>query len=109
MVYSEKYLSQFIIFDPYVHVLSERIEDLVFNSNILNYISSNTTVSRRIQNGAKLLADNWQELHCNKNISIYTVFSKSAITFCLFWGEMLLLITEIFIKFIELILKIIIF
>lgn len=28
MVYSEKYLSQFI-FDPYVHVLSERIEDLV--------------------------------------------------------------------------------
>lgn len=35
MVYSEKYLSQFI-FDPYVHVLSERIEDLVFNSNISN-------------------------------------------------------------------------
>lgn len=109
MVYSEKHLSQFI-FDPYVHVLSERIEDLVFNSNISNYISSNTTVSRRIQNGAKLLAEDWQELHCYKNISIYTVFSKSAITLCLFWGgEMLLLITEIFIKFIELILKIIIF
>lgn len=106
MVYSEKYLSQFI-FDPYVHVLSERIEDLVFNSNISNYISSNTTVSRRIQNGAKLLAEDWQE--CYKNISIYTVFSKSAITLCLFFGEMLLLITEIFIKFIELILKIIIF
>lgn len=108
MVYSEKYLSQFI-FDPYVHVLSERIEDLVFNSNISNYISSNTTVSRRIQIGAKLLAEDWQEIHCYKNIYIYTVFSKSAITLCFFGGEMLLLITEIFIKFIELILKIIIF
>lgn len=85
MVYSEKYLSQFI-FDPYVHVLSERIEDLVFNSNISNYISSNTTVSRRIQNGAKLLAEDWQELHCYKINSIYTVFSKSAITLCLFLG-----------------------
>lgn len=84
MVYSEKYLSQFI-FDPYVHVLSERIEDLVFNSNSSNYISSNTTVSRRIQIGAKLLAEDWQELHCYKNISIYTVFSKSAITLCLFF------------------------
>lgn len=69
MVYSEKYLSQFI-FDPYVHVLSERIEDLVFNSNISNYISSNTTVSRRIQIGATLLAEDWQELHCYK-ISLY--------------------------------------
>lgn len=69
MVYSEKYLSQFI-FDPYVHVLSERIEDLVFNSNISNYISSNTTVSRRIQIEAKLLAEDWQELHCYK-ISLY--------------------------------------
>lgn len=69
MVYSEKSLSQFI-FDPYVHVLSERIEDLVFNSNISNYISSNTTVSRRIQIGAKLLAEDWQELHCYK-ISLY--------------------------------------
>lgn len=103
-----KYLFQFI-FAPYVHVLSERIEDFVFNSNVSNYISLNTTVSRRIQNAAKLLAEDWQKLHWAKiSLFIYAVLNISTITLCLFL-EMLLLITEIFIKFIELILKIIIF
>lgn len=88
MVYSEKYLSQFI-FDPYVHVLSERIEDLVFNSNISNYISSNTTVSRRIQIGAKLLAEDWQELHCYK-ISLYIQYLvNQPLRYVFFWGNVI--------------------
>lgn len=107
MVYSEKYLSQFI-FAPYGHVLSERIEDLVFNSK-----SQIISLKTQLCLGEFKTEQNyWLKIGKNytgqKYVSIYTVFNKSTITLCPFL-KMLLLITEIFIKFMELILKIIIF